>query len=343
MKNTILIVAIFSATLSFAQQSKKDSILRSVNEYREIVFKDASIFINKSLSNDERIKSIQKHSIIYDEKQKEQFKRIVLSEEEIPEVRAIGLNKIYSEVEKDEKFLAQIIQWFSNPKTPKPLRDETLSIIGNLSFSSMPGILEAYHKMVEDPDKRFREFAFVKLVSNGDARAQQLLIKGLEDANSRLIEPILSMQILSIAPKKDFYPAIYKLMLETKNEDERLIAIQTIGGYQGAKNKLVSIFLSSEEKTEFRVSALIAYYSNNKLEVFKYLPQILKDKSASSNLQILAIQIAINERKAISYRKKAKRADELDILIKNISESRESDKELVAIAKKYLLLVRPQF
>jgi hypothetical protein len=343
MKNTILIFAIFSVSLSFAQQSKKDSILRSVKEYRDIVFKDASIFINKSLSNDERIKSIQKHAIIYDEKQKEEFKRIVLSERETPEIRAVGLNKIYTEVDKDEKFLEQIIQWFSNPKTPKPIRDETLNLIGNLSFSSMPGILEPYHKMVEDPDNRFREFAFIKLITNGDARAQQLLIKGLQDPDARLIDPILSIQMLSSAPKKDFYPAVYKLLLETKNEDERLIAIQTIGGYQEAKNKLVSIFLSPAEKTKFRENALIAFYSNNKKEAIKYLPQILTDKSATPDLQILAIQIAINERKAIPYRKKAKKADELDILIKNISESKEFDKDLVNIAKKYLLLVRPKF
>ncbi len=343
MKNIILVFAIFSATLSFAQQAKKDSILRSVEQYKGIVFKDASTFINNSLSVENRIKAIQKHAVIYDENQKAEFKRIVLSERETPEIRAVGLNKIYSEVDKDQKFLEQILQWFSNPQTPKPLRDETLSLIGNLSFSTLPNILEPYHKMVEDPDKRFREFAFIKLVTNGDARAQQLLIRGLEDPNARLIEPILSIQMLSAAPKKDFYPAVYKLLLETKNEEERLMAIQTIGGYREAKDKLISIFQSPEEKSKFRESALIAFYSNNKAETLKYIPQILTDKSASPALQILAIQIAINERKVISYRKKAKRADELDIIIRNISESRESDKELVAIAKKYLLLVRPNF
>jgi|GEM_PF-1838456 len=344
-KNIILILLVFSSTIVFAQQTKKDSILKSIEEYRAMVFKDASTFINNSFSIEERIKAIQKHAIIYDDNQKDQFKRIVLSERETPEIRAMGLNKIYSEVDKDEKFFDQIVLWFSNPKTPKILRDETLSLIGNLSFSSRPGILDAYHKMVEDPDKVYREFVFTKLVINGDSRAQQLLIKGLEDANSRLIDPILSILILSSAPKKDFYPAVYKLMLETKNDDERLIAIETIGGYPEAKNKLMSIFLSPEEKSKFRESALIAFYSSNKQETTKYLSRLLLDTSASSALQILVIQIAINEKKAIAHRKKANRADELDNLIKAISENKgiNNNNDQVNVAKKYLLLIRPKF
>ena len=345
MKNTVFIFAILSTTLSFAQQVKKDSILRTVEQYRNTVFKDASIFINNSLSTEERITAIQKHTIIYDEKQKQQFKNIVLSESEAPEIRATGLNKIYNVVDKDEKFFDQILQWFSNPKTPKPLRDETLNLIGNLSFSSKTGILEQYQKMVEDPDKVFREFAFVKLIINGDARAQQLLIKGLQNKNSSLIDPVLSMQILSSTPKKDFYPTVFKILSETKNEDEKLMAIQVIGSYSEAKNKLSSIFLSPEEKSIFRESALTAFYSNNKLEVIKFLPQILTDKSASSDLQILTIQIAINERKNITYRKKANKPDELDILIRNISENKEinTNKDLLSIVDKYLLFVRPKF
>ncbi|MGH2666808.1 hypothetical protein [Flavobacterium sp.] len=340
----ILTLLLFSSAVVFPQQTKRDSILRNVEEYKGRVFKDATVFINNSNPAEQRIKAIQKHAIIYDEQQKMLFKRIVLSENENPVIRALALNKIYNEADKDAEFFNQIVNWFSNSRTPKPLRDETLGLIGNLSFSSMPGILDAYHKMVEDPDLVYREFAFNKLVLNGDTKAQQLLIRGLEDSNARPLDVLTSIRILSSAPKKDFYPVVYKIMQETKNEEERLLAIQTLGGYPTAKDKLKSIFLSREEKSKFRESALIAFYNYNKRETVNYLTEILNDPSASSDLKIIAVQLAINERKAITYRKKAKRADTLDNLIREIANSKnDSERELVAISKKYLLLVRPTF
>ena len=339
----ILTLLIFSSAVVFPQQTKRDSILRNVEEYKGRVFKDAAAFINTSNTTEQRIKAIQKHAIIYDDQQKAMFKRIVLSENEKPEIRALALNKIYAEADKDNEFLNQIMRWFSNPGTPKALRDETLSLIGNLSFSSMPGILEPYHKMVEDPDVAFREFAFSKLVLNGDARAQQLLIRGLEGQNTKPLDNLTAIRILSSAPKKDFYPAVYKILLETQNEDERLLAIQTLGGYPAAKEKLAAVFMSREEKSKFRENALISFYNYNKRETVTYLTEILGDPSASADLKIIAIQLAINERKAISYRKKAKKADKLDTLIRDIANGRNDDKELTAIAKKYLLLVRPVF
>lgn len=345
MKTYILLtLLIFSSAVVFPQQTKRDSILRNVEEYKGRVFTDAVVFINNSNTAEQRIKAIQKHAIIYDDQQKALFKRIVLSENEKPEIRALALNKIYSEAEKDNEFLNQIINWFSNPRTPKPLRDETLNLVGNLSFSSMPGVLDAYNKMIEDPDVAYREFAFNKLVLNGDARAQQLLIRGLEDSNAKSLDNLTAIRILSAAPKKDFYPAVYKILLETKNEDERLLAIQTLGGYPAAKDKLKSIFLSKEEKSKFRENALISFYNYNKRETVPYLTEVLNDPSASPDLKIIAIQLAINERKAITYRKKAKKADQLDTVIREISNSRnDSERELTAIAKKYLLLVRPGF
>jgi hypothetical protein len=345
MKQYIIFIALLLAgPLAFAQQAKKDSILRAVVAYRDIVFKDAAIFLNSNLGNAERINAIQKHPLVYDERQRALFKNIVLNEKEDPSLRATALNKIYGEVESDNKFFDETVKWFANPETPKVLREETLNLMGNLSISKVPGILDVYHKMTNDPSQPFREFAFAKLVVNGDARAQQLLINGLENPSSKLLDAIPAMNILSLAPKKDFYPAVLKLLQSTQNTDERLVAIQIVEGYRQAKGTLTSIFLSPQEESRIREAALVSFYSSNKAEAVNFVPQILQDKSASDNLRIMAIQVAINERKKMSYRKKARGADNTDRQIKAIADNKENNnKELVNVAQKYVLLVRPKY
>jgi hypothetical protein len=344
MKNIIitLVVILFSVSV-FSQQTKKDSLLRAISNYRETVFKNAEVFLNKSLSADERIKAIIAHAVIYDEKQKDRFVSTVLSDNETAEIRAMALNKVYREADNNENFSAQILEWFANPRTPKILRDETLNLVGNLSFSSMPGILSVYPKMVEDPDIKFRTFAISKLVINGDARAQQLLIRGIENPQSQLLDPVTAMGILSFSPKKDYYPAVYKLMLETKDDQSRLAAVQILGGYKEATNELQKIVQSATEKNEFRKAALLALYSGDKTKATNLLPGLLADKSASAELQILAIQIATDTRKNMAYRKKIKRADRLDMQISEILQGKglNKEKDLLQVANRYMLLVRP--
>jgi hypothetical protein len=344
MKNIIiaLVVILFSINV-FSQQTKKDSLLRAISNYRETVFKDAEVFLNKSLSPEERIKAIIAHAVIYDEKQRGRFVNTVLSDNETAAVRAVALNKVYQEADNDEKFSAQVLEWFANPETPKILRDETLNLVGNLSFSSMPGILSVYPKMVEDPDIKFRTFAISKLVISGDPRTQQLLIRGIENPQTQLLDPVTAMGILSFSPKKDYYPAVYKLMLETKEEQSRLAAVQILGGYKEAMNELQKIAQSATEKNEFRKAALLALYSGDKAKATNLLPSLLSDKTASAELQILAIQIATDTRKNMAYRKKVKRADRLDMQISEILQGKglNKDKDLMQIANRYMLLVRP--
>ncbi len=105
MKNIIitLVVILFSVSV-FSQQTKKDSLLRAISNYRETVFKNAEVFLNKSLSSDERIKAIIAHAVIYDEKQKDRFVSTVLSDNETAEIRAMALNKVYREADNNENF-----------------------------------------------------------------------------------------------------------------------------------------------------------------------------------------------------------------------------------------------
>src|SRR6478736_1953776 len=99
----MLIMLIISSAIAYGQNSKKDSLLTEVKEYEKAVNNAANQFLNTKSSTAERLKAIEPYAIIYDEKQVEQFKNIVLDDKEQPEVRAVALSKIYQFVLNDEK------------------------------------------------------------------------------------------------------------------------------------------------------------------------------------------------------------------------------------------------
>src|SRR6266487_3921618 len=217
MKQIILLILIISSVTVYGQSSKKDSLIREVDEYVKTVNKAADQFVDKKWSTVERIKAIELYDIIYDEKQVEQFKKIVLDDKEEPEIRAMALNKIYEFVPDDDRLSALVIEWLGNYQAPKVLRQEALQLINNLSFSSMD-VPDVYQKMLEDPELEFRLFAFTKLILHGDARAQQRLIEGLENPQSALLPAPAAIGVLSMSLKKEYYPALYKVLQQTKDE-----------------------------------------------------------------------------------------------------------------------------
>jgi hypothetical protein len=341
------LVLCFVGVTGHCQTAKRDSVANRVEGYVQTVNKAADVFLNRQLPPEERLKAIAPYPFVYEDRHVQPFKRTVLSSDERAEIRAMALNKIYQHVQNDESFFNQIVEWFGNPDTPKVLRDETLNLIGSLSFSSLVGILEVYHKMVEDPDVRFRAFAVAKLMMHGDPRAQQRLIQSLENPQQALFEPAQAIELLSLAPKKEFYPAVYKVLLESDDELARLTALQTLGPYKEAREKIVAISQDPQEKDDFRVSALMALYSGDKDNIINYVTPILRDRSASVRLQTLGIQMTTDVRKSMAYRKseKAKRADEYDLLVKSIYDRQgvTQSEELRDMANKYLLSVRPNF
>jgi hypothetical protein len=348
MKNIILFLILAGIGFDVSgQASKRDSIANEVNAYVQTVNRAATIFLDRQRPTEERIKAIAPHAIIYDEGQVEQFKRVVISNDERPEIRAMALNKICIRIQKDDALYKQVVDWFANPQTPKVLRDATLDCISNLSFSAIVGVLDVYPKMVTDPDTSFRVFAISKLVANDDARTKQLLTNGLQNPVNALVPPALAIQLLDLAPKKDYYPAVYKVLLETKDDEAKLAAIQALGSYREARQRLIAISRDPNEKEEFRISALLSLSSGDKDNIVTYVTPILQDKSATPKLQSTGIQMSINSRKTMAYRKskKAQKADDYDRMIRDIAQGRgaSTHPDVRDTANKYLLLVRPNF
>jgi len=348
MKNIILLLVCLSLKSNInCQISERDSMANVIAEYIQKVGDAADIFLNTQLPTEDRLNAMAPYPFIYDESQVDPFKKVVISNDEQQDIRAMALSKIYQYVENDERLLDQVIQWLGSAETPVALRDETLNLISALSFSSLTGILDIYPKMLDDPDIRFRYFAASKLLLNGDARTQQLLIRGLENPQSAIFEPSLAIDLLALSPKREFYPAAYKILLESQNDSARLAALRILGSYQPARKKIISISQDANETEEFRESALMSLYSGDRDNIVALIAPILQDSSASMSLQALGIQISIDVRKSMAYRRsrKARRADDYDRLIKAISEGKgvNQSQELKDLATKYLLLVKPNF
>jgi HEAT repeat protein len=342
MKKIILLIPILiiSSSLTYAQNSTRDSLAHQIDNYVNNVNDAANQFLNKKLSVTERIKAIEPYDIIYDQKQVEQFKSIVLDTNENPDIRATALNKIYQFVPGDDQLEPLMLGLLGDPQAPKSLRKEALELAENLSFASMD-VPDVYQKMVEDPDYEFREFAFAKLIVHGDARAQQKLIEGLENPRLALLPAPTAIAILSMSLKKEFYPALYKILQQTNDEATKLEAISALGFYKAARPKLIAISRDAGEQEQFREAALDALYAGDRENIVTYVLPIVSDISAPVRLQVVGIQMAMDIRQSIIYRRKA-HADNFDLLIKRLSKDKNRDIQLQQMATKYIQNVRPK-
>ena len=102
---------------------------------------------------------------------------------------------------------------------------------------------------------------------------------------------------------------------------------------------------SPDQKPAFREAALGALYGGDKANIVNYVSPLLTDKSATPRLQAIGIQMTIDVRQSMAYRRKATKADAYDQLVRTIAEGRgvSTADELIIVAKKYLDSVRPRF
>jgi len=342
MKSIIFAGLMLSTLIVVGQKAKKDSLAAAVDTYITRVYQAATQFLNRQLSAAERVKAIQPYPIIYDEKQIQEFKNVVLNNDEQPEVRAMALNKIYSSVPGDERLSRLTIEWLTNPQIPKVQRSEALQFARNASYSSMTVPAE-YQKLLDDPELEFRVFGYRTLIIHGDPRATQRLIAGLDSPAIAPMPGATAIELLSMAPKKEFYPSLYRILQSGRDEATTLEAIRALGDYPQAEQRLIAITRDPTQKEEFREAALGALYAADRENIVTYAMPILNDKSSPERLQGVAIQMSIDVRQAMSYRVKAKKADDYDNLIKSIAEDQSRSADVRQIATKYLQSVRPRF
>jgi len=339
MKTAIILLTLTMSSIATAQSALREQLHREAQQYQATVAEAANTFLNQRLPVERRLKAIEPHAALYDEKQIAQFRNVVADEQEPDEIRAAALARIIEYVPNDDRIGRLVIKWLGNPKDPIVLRRAALRTDSALAFEHMQ-LPEVYQKMLEDPEPEFRLYAFSRLVPHGDARAQQLLIAGLQNPRAALLPAPVAIAILSTAPKSDALPTLLEVAQNTKDEAARVEAIRLLGGYEPARKTLVDISRNAGEKDDARAAALSALYAGDREHIVEYATPILTSE-ASPNLQALAIQMTTSVRQNMTYRFKAKRADSYDRLVEKIS--REGAPEVRKAAQVYIETVRPKY
>ena len=342
-----ILIAVGSNFHAFGQIDKRDSLNSAIKAYRTDAARATEIFLNSNLPEKTRLDALRPYPHIYDDRKIEAFKSIILSEKQPLAIRAMAVEKITPQIEEDESLYNLLLKWFQSPNTPETLRNAAFEFFKIPSIHPLPGLKNLFTELIRDENMDIRSFAFMNLAVLDDARAQQILIDGLERPQNALLDQITSMEILNLFSKKEFYPTFLKIAKEEKNPNARLLAIQSIGPYAEATPLLQKIALDANEKENVRISALQALTNGTQKNNSQIIKQILEDEKSPEGLQIIGIQLAINQRNSMSYRrsKAAQNADELDRLILSIKqdEKKQTSKQLAAIAEKYLLMVKPNF
>ena len=342
MRTTILLLIALSASALEAQQmSNRQALAQQVTQYVRTVNEAAERFLNRRLPAAERLKAIEPHLIIYDDRQIEQFKNVAEKVDEPAEIRAAALDRVVSSIPSDERLRQLVLEWFVSTATPRPLRQAALRAEASVSFTE-GSVPEAYQRLLDDPDLDIRIFAFTKLIIHGDPRAQQKLIQGLENPESASLPAPTAIGILSMAMKNEFAPAVYKVLQQTKDDATRLEAIRVLGGYPEATKTLIAISRDANEKEPFREAALGALYAGDRENIVQYVMPILSSGNAPARLQSLGIQMTIDVRQSMRYRVRARRADSYDRLVARLARESE-DPAVRTAAGKYIESVRPKY
>jgi hypothetical protein len=341
MRTLLLALMTLGPAFLAAQSPDRQTVAREVDEYIETVRKAAATFLNRRLPAAQRIEAMAAHAVIYDQDQVEQFKASALDPQEPPEVRATALRKIVQHIPRDDRLSRLVVELLGDPRAPEPLRAAALEVEMNLSFSNM-NLPDVYRQMLDDPEIPFRVFAFTKLVIHGDARAQQLLIRGLENPAQAMLPAPTAISILSMAVKKEYYPAVFKVMQDTRDPATRLEAIRALGSYPEARKAIVAIAHDPKEKPEFREAALGALYSGDRENIVQYVTPVLTEPNAPPRLQAIGIQMTTDVRQAMTYRSKAKGADDYDRLVQRLARDAR-DRDVRLVAERYVEAVRPRY
>lgn len=340
MKTAIFLLTLVMPSIGFAQDTSRAALLRQVEERRATVAEAAETFLNRRLSAERRLAAIAPYPVLFDEKQIARVISVVADAQEPPEIRAAALDRVVEYVPNDERLVRLVNEWLGNPRETPVLRRAALRTDSTLAFEHMH-ITDVHRKMLDDPDPEFRVYAFSRLVPNGDARAQQKLIAGLENPESASVPAPVAITILSTAPKIEAFPALLNVVQRTGDEAARLEAIRVLGSYEPARKTLVAISRSASEKTEARAAALGALYAADRDNIVQYALPIVSAADVSPDLQTLAIQMTTNVRQAMTYRFNAKRADSYDRLIARLA--REGAPQVRKAATAYLESVRPRY
>jgi hypothetical protein len=154
------------------------------------------------------------------------------------------------------------LEILANPEETVKNRKAALQALKVLAISSptfsewRPAYLEALRIAIETPELRLP--ALSVLVSQGDRRAEELLIKGLEDPEQALVEPADALNLLGEDPHADVRELAGKLVDQSTDERTQEAAIRHLAGDPSSVERLKAVVSDKQKATNVRKQAVVA-------------------------------------------------------------------------------------
>ncbi|HEY9799702.1 MAG TPA: hypothetical protein V6D25_05030 [Leptolyngbyaceae cyanobacterium] len=156
----------------------------------------------------------------------------------------------------------QPLEILANPEETVEIRQSALQTLKLLAISSRtfsewrPAYLEALRIAIATPELRLG--ALAALVSQGDRRAQELLIKGLEDPEQALVEPADALNLLGEDPHADVRELAGQLVDQSTDERTQEAAIRHLAGDPSSVERLKAVVSDKQKTTNVRKQAVAA-------------------------------------------------------------------------------------
>ena len=325
---TLFIALQFIGSAAFGQTESKEELAAKIQAFRNETYKAVEAFLNASNNVQNRIAAVEAYPFIYDEAQIAQARKLVLDESQDPRLRATALRKIVNAVPQDQELGSKVISWFQNPKTPQPLRDESLKTLEALSFSGFTmyekrqELMAALRTIVRDPNIEYRRFAFNFLLAHGDSFGQSVLIDQLEKNKSDLLPQAEAIRVLTLNPHGDYLPTVFKVFQRASDPETKVEAIAALGNYQPAKRTIIAVLKDKKQSKQVRSVALGAINANYPAEFAAQAQSLLIDDKESDDLKVAAINMEKYRRK--SNKGREKKADDFDRAVKRLKDNGKS-------------------
>ncbi|AUB42579.1 hypothetical protein COO91_08721 [Nostoc flagelliforme CCNUN1] len=168
-----------------------------------------------------------------------------------PAFRAEALGQIVSKSERSTAHQLPL-EILSNPQETVQVRLAALRLLELLAISSptfpewRPAYLESLRIAIETSELRLS--AFSALISQGDRRAQELLIRGLEDSEQALVSPADALNLLSEDPHADVRDLARQIVDQPPDERTLEAAIRHLAGDPSSVDRLRAL-VSDRQKT----------------------------------------------------------------------------------------------
>lgn len=205
--------------------------------------------------------------------------------------RRAEVEKLVSGVCESPKVFSGLLALLLDTSEPAELRRAALRSLQAASFSVVAftaqrtEYIAALRSLVADPDLEIRQSVLGILARERDGHVQQLLLDGLEDADSALLSPEKALQLLGYDIHVEVYPLARKIVKSPPNPEAKREALRLLGADAASIPLFESILRNKRESTEVRRIAASALQTLKPEALQKQAREIVLDDDEDDELK----------------------------------------------------------